>query len=49
MVQIVLCEYFICSVVYRWCYVYVGYAILFTYHTVRMMDMRYCVHMVLCA
>jgi len=49
MVQIVLCEYCICSVGYGLCYEDVGYAVLCTYCIVHMMSMRSCVHMVLCA
>ena len=40
-VPMVLCSYFICSVGYRWCYAHVGYAVLCTYHIVRMMDIRH--------
>jgi len=47
-VPMVLCAFRICSDGYRWCYVYVGYAVLCTYCIARMMDMRHCVHMVLC-
>jgi len=42
-VQIVLFEYFICSVGHRWCYVHVGYVMLYAYGVVRMLDMQCCV------
>ena len=43
-----LCEYCICSVGHRWCYVHVGYETLCAYGVVHMLDMQRCVHMVLC-
>ena len=49
MVQIVLYECYIFNTEYRWCCVHVGYVVFCTYCNVYMMDMRCCVHMVLCA
>jgi len=48
-IPMVLFAYCICSAGYRWFYVHVGYAMICTYRIVHMMDMKCCVHMVLCA
>jgi len=37
------------GIVYRWSCVHIGYAVFCTYGVVRMLDMRRCVHMELCA
>jgi len=48
MVQIMLCEYFICSLGHRWFYVHIGYVVLCAYGVVHMLDMQCCVNMMLC-
>ena len=48
MVQIVLCEYCICSNGYRCWYVHEGYAKLCGYGVVHVLDMQSCVQMMLC-
>ena len=47
-VHIVLCACWICSVVYRGCYVHVVYVVLCTYGVVCMLYKWYYLHMVLC-
>lgn len=48
MAQIVLCEYFICSARYRWCYVHDRYEGLYAYGDVHLLDMYCCVQMIIC-